>query len=103
MLVGSKYKLSQLQNMDHLNIHSNGSFVKQVNVADYFCIKIQDNLIWDYQISKVCKQLSQKIGILSRLRQSTPKDMLMKIYVSSIQPTIDYALTVWGSTTLNNQ
>jgi len=42
------------------------------------------------------------VGMLSRIRKSTPKEIMLKIYTSSIQPTIDYALTVWGNTSLQN-
>ena len=102
LLVGTKYKMSQLHTNQSLNIVLNDCPVKQTNVADYLGVQIHENLLWDCQIMNVCKKLSRKVGMLSRLRKSTPRELLLKIYMSSIQPTIDYALTVWGSTTKSN-
>ena len=43
-----------------------------------------------------------KVARLTRLRKSLSDDILIKIYNSLIQPTIDYAITVWGTTNMNN-
>ena len=74
----------------------------QVHVADYLGVKIEQTFSWDYQVSAVCSKLSRKVGLLSRIRKSTPNDILLKIYNTSIQPLIDYALTIWGNTSLSN-
>ena len=71
-------------------------------MADYLGIKIQNDLLWDSQVQKACSQLSRKVGMLSRLRKSLSTEILMKIYNTTIQPCIDYALTVWGNTTSKN-
>lgn len=102
MLVGSKHNLLQMNANDCLSINLNDSVVEQVNVADYLGIKIQNDLLWDSQIQKVCSQLSRKVGMLSRLRKSLSPEILIKIYMTTIQPCIDYALTIWGNTTLKN-
>ena len=102
MLVRSKHKLSQVNENECLDVLINQTLVSQVTNTDYLGINIQNTLSWDAQIHKVCKQLSRKVGMLSRIRKSTPRDILIKIYMSSIQPTIDYAITVWGNTTLAN-
>ena len=37
--------------------------------------------------------------VLRRLRNVFPRELLVKIYKSYIQPKIDYGLTIWGCTT----
>ena len=102
MLIGSRHKRAQLGINECLEINLNEVVVKQVNTADYLGVKIEQSLLWDSQIQKVCSQLSRKVGLLSRLRKTISKEILMKIYMTSIQPCIDYALTIWGNTTLKN-
>ena len=45
-----------------------------------------------------CKQLVFTISRFSRLKHILPSHMLMLIYSSIIQPTFDYAITIWGYT-----
>ena len=39
---------------------------------------------------------------LSRLRAVLPIYLLMPVYTSVIQPTIDYAISIWGCTSKQN-
>jgi len=101
MLIASKYKHS-IASDSSLNIFIDGHDVNHVNRCEYLGIVIEQSMSWDSQIDKVCSGLTKKVGLLSRLRKSTPLDILLKIYVSSVQPSIDYAISVWGNTTKVN-
>ena len=68
--------------------------------ATYLDIDIQEHLQWNHHIDKLCSRLSFKVSKLTRLRQYTPPRVLRKIYFACIQPTIDYAITVWGNAPL---
>ena len=50
----------------------------------------------------MCKNLSFKVSKLSPLRNLVPKNILNQIYNSVIQPAFDYAISIWGNTTLTN-
>ena len=39
---------------------------------------------------------SQKLGVLKRLKDKVPKEMLDIVSKTIIQPHIDYCITVWG-------
>lgn len=43
-----------------------------------------------------------KVSQLSRIRNIVTREMMLTIYISIIQPTIDYAITIWGHTTMIN-
>ena len=47
-------------------------------------------------------KISNKIGILHRLRQVLPQKALNQIYLTSIQPLFDYCITVWGPSSKTN-
>jgi len=76
--------------------------MEQVNSVKYLGVTIDSNLSWNEHVSTVCKSLSFKVSQLSRSRNVVSKDMMLTIYNSIIQPTIDYAITVWGHTTMTN-
>ena len=63
---------------------------------DYLDLTIRCNLMWDVQINKLCSKLSQKVGLLFRLRHQVPSCMLMTVYNTMVQPILDYCITVWG-------
>ena len=85
-----------------LNVTLNDDKVTQVNSTKYLGVQIHEFLSWDQHVGKLCSQLSFKISKLARIRAFTPVHTLRKIYFACIQPTIDYAITVWGNTTLEN-
>ena len=102
MLIGSKHKFLHLNGNDELNISLHNISVSQVDVVKYLGVTLEKSLSWDYHVNDVCSKLSKKVGMLARIRKSTPHEILLKIYNSVVQPTIDYCLTVWGNTTTCN-
>jgi hypothetical protein len=99
MVIGSKY---QTRTDNNLNVMLNNEKIEQVNKVKYLGVMIDNNLTWNEHISVLCKNLSYKISQLSRVKNIVTKDMMLTIYRSIIQPTIDYAITVWGHTTMEN-
>ena len=55
-----------------------------------------DNI--EYLIKKIC----HTIGILHRIRHLLSTDILNIVYKTTIQPLIDYCLTVWGTSSKQN-
>lgn len=96
MLIASRFKLNK--NTESLKITLNNQILPMVSDFKYLGIEIDSNLHWTKHVNKLCKVLGYKLSQLSRLRNNVPSDILRKIYNSGIQPIIDYALTVWGTT-----
>ena len=101
MLVSTKQKLSRLDETD-LDVYIGDHKLLQCNELSYLGVKIDCSLAWDTQTDIVCKKLVFIVSRLSRLKAVLPVHLLMSIYTSLIQPTIDYAISIWGCTSKQN-
>ena len=60
-------------------------------------VVIDSDVKWDKHIEYLCKKVNPKIGIIHRLRPILPTSCLNTIYLTLVQPHLDYCITVWGS------
>ena len=72
--------------------------IEPVESIKYLGIFPDTMLSWDNHITNLCKKIAPKIGLLKRLKHIVPVDCLKTIYQTTVQPHIDYCLTVWGFT-----
>ena len=79
MLVG---KNSKVQN--HVNVTINNVPVKQVNSMKYLGIHLDDNLSWDVQCDKLCRNVAGKISVLRRIRSFTKPGTLKLLYEKNV-------------------
>ena len=79
----------------------NGQAIQVVNNSNYLGLIMDKHLHWDDHINKVCKSVSSKLFMLKRLRKILPISALEKVYFTCIQPTLEYAYTIWGNCTVN--
>lgn len=70
----------------------------EVDSSLFVGIKIDKHLTWKPHIQMVNKCIRQKVGILFRLRHFVPRNILVLLYKTFIQPHISYGIEVWGST-----
>ena len=97
MLGASERTLRALDDEDRcLNLKLNGTTLQQVSFCPYLGVQLDNSLKWSAHIPNLCKNLAQKVGLLNRLRKTLNKSMLNKLYLTTIQPRIDYAISVWG-------
>ena len=101
MLVSTKQKLSRLDETD-LDVYIGDHKLLQCNEISDLGVKIDCSLAWDTQTDIVCKKLFFIVSRLSRLKAVLPIYLLMSIYTSVIQPTIGYAISIWGCTSKQN-
>ena len=87
-----------MRNDSIMNVVLDDHVLKQVDIIDYLGIKIDSNISWDPYVSKLCSSLGCCVNKLSRIRNVAPRDVLNEIYLSSIQPVIDYCICSWGFT-----
>ena len=59
--------------------------------------QLDGKLRWEAHVQKLCRNVSSKLAVLNRLRKVLNKTLLCKQYISCIQPSIDYAVSVWSS------
>ena len=63
-------------------------------------IMIDQTLKWDTHVKYICKKINPKIGLIHRLRKILPIKVLSTLYLTLIQPHIDYCISVWGACAL---
>ena len=86
----------------NFNISVNNSVINNVKSMNYLGLEIDDTLTFNQHVKRLSKALYLKISKFARVCKSIPREISIKIYNSTIQPTIDYVISVWGCTSQNN-
>ena len=76
----------------------NGNVIEQVDSASFVGIVFDNHLLWNMHIDAVNKTIRKKIGIIYKLRDFVPKNILILLYKTFVQPHITHGIEVWGST-----
>ena len=63
----------------------------------YLGLNIDADMKFNIHISAICCKLSKTVGILYRLRDSVPKDVLINLYYNLAYPYLLYGNAVWGN------
>ncbi len=100
MLLGT---YQTLQNITNPQIHINNEHLRQVSVAKYLGIYINENLCWDHHIDTLVKKISSKISILRSLRNILPIYTLKLIYNAIVLPHFNYADVVYDAASETNK
>ncbi len=95
MMIGSRQRLGSDLN---LGVKINNELVCNLTEYFYLGLKITNTLSWSKHIENLYSKLAQKISMLRRIKQKVPQGLLSVIYQTTIQPHIDYCITVWGYT-----
>ena len=86
-----KHHLSPLP----LDLVLNGAKIDQVSEHRLLGITIDNKLLWDSHINNVCKTVSKRVFLLSKLRYIVDIDTRKVFFNAHIKPHIDYASVVW--------
>ena len=88
---GQKHQLSPLP----LDLVLNGAKIDQVSEHRLLGITIDNKLRWDSHINNVCKTVSRRVFLLSKLRYTVDVETRKLFFNAHIKPHIDYASVVW--------
>ena len=94
MLIGSIQKIQPLNNL--IAIRVNGRLLKRVKRIKYLGSVVDENLTWDDHINYISVKIRRNIGILKRMRLMVPRESLVLLYKTLIEPYFRYCNTVWG-------
>ena len=86
-----KHQLSPLP----FDLVLNGAKIDQVTEHRLLGITIDNKLRWDSHINNVCKTVSRRVFLLSKLRYIVDIDTRKLFFNAHIKPHIDYASVVW--------
>ena len=87
-----------LTRIDHdLTIVVNGKQLENIHCAKLLGLEIDQELTFIPHIDKLCKKLSQRIGILKKIRYCLPLKYRRLFYNAMIRPVMAYVNVVWSS------
>ena len=101
MLVGSKAQLKSL-NVDEFILNYEGMPLELVENAKYLGMTINSDISRDFHVQRLCQNMYYHLSLLRRLRRIFPKDLLLQVYKSYVQPRLDYGITLYGCSTQKN-
>jgi len=86
----------------NIPIRMNNIDIESASVIKFLGVYLQNDLSWNIHINEKAKQVSKTIGCLSRLKNFFPKDTLLTIYRSLIEPHLTYSILAWGTAPKKN-
>ena len=92
MLIGTKANIKD----NAISIKINQTALELVSSFKLLGLHIESHLSWKLHLEHLTKVLSPKVGMLCRLSKILPQNVLITLYLTIIQPHIDYAITLWG-------
>ena len=95
------FKLKNKIITKHLNFCISDQKIKPSSQVKYLGIVLQGGLHWNSHLTKLRKQLSRSIGLLSKIRYYVPKHLLRTIYHSIFNSHLIYACEIWGQNQTN--
>ena len=97
MLAASETMLRRIsEECKTLNITVNDNYLNQVSEHPYLGIYLDNSMKWNKQVLQMCSNVSRKLALLRRLRKTLNSELLNMLYISMIQPILDYGISVWG-------
>ena len=84
------------KHVDEINVQINGTKIERVESFNFLGIMLNENLTWKSHIEMVGKKISKVTGILYRLKNIFPENVLFVLYNSLIVSYINYGLLLWG-------
>ena len=86
----------QQKRVKELNIIINDTNIERVQSFNFLGITLSENMSWTKHVLSIKKKISKVVGILYRLRNTFPLDVLKTLYKSLVLSYIDYGLLLWG-------
>ena len=80
---------------DLLAIRLQGHTVKGAYKAKYLGIVIDDKLTWKDHIDYVSLKIKHNLGIMKRVRNDIPKESLIALYRTMVEPYLRYCNNIW--------
>ena len=58
---------------------------------------IDEKLNWKSHIEYIRLKMAKDLGVMTRVREILPKDILVTLYYTLIYPHLIYCVRIWGS------
>jgi retron-type reverse transcriptase len=100
MFIASTRKVSEIS--QDLNITINDFQIETVLDGRLLGVQFDQTLSWSVHIDLLCKKISQRLGILRRIRHHLPLNARKAFYRCLILSLMDYCCVIWGNTSTQN-
>ena len=93
---------SLIKRHQHINIKINNQPIEEKSNTKYLGVIIHNKLTWKDHIKYINCKLRKGTGILYKIRDFVPKNIMKMLYFSFIQPYVDYNILNWSATNKTN-
>ena len=73
-----------------------GCQIRRVKSVKYLGLIVDDTLTWDERVDYILAKISKNIGIIKWVKTFLPRNSLLTLYRTLIEPYLRYCNTVWG-------
>ena len=94
MLIGTSHNTIRFGNL--LAIRIDDHLIKRVHKTKYLAIIVDDSLTWNEQIAFDLGGYETNVGMMKRVLDFIPKNSLITLYKSLVEPYFRCCNTVWG-------
>ena len=91
MLIGTTQALSKIGNL--LAVRVNGQLIRRVYKSKYLGLIVDDKLSWKDHIDLISSKIRRNIGVMKRVREYVPGDILILLYRTLVEPYLRYCNT----------
>ena len=92
----SKKKLKK-NNEKKFKININKYSIKQVSEMKYLGVIMDNKLNWHNHIQYICTKVAKAAGIIFKIRNKAPQNVIMLLYHSLVGTYLRYGIASWGS------
>ena len=97
MIIGSHQKVGELGSARMLPVvKAQGNEIKRVNKTKSLGLVIDEFRTWDKHIEYITKKIKQNLGMMKKFKGSVPKDSLVTLYKTLVEPYLRYCNIIWG-------
>ena len=99
MIIGTLHRLNRLDENPESTpymIIVDGGEVKRTKCVKHLGMIVDDKLTSEQHIDYISSKITRNIGILKRIRRFIPRESLLLLYHTLIEPYFKYCSIVWG-------
>ena len=80
-----------------ITISANNVNLEQKTECKFLGVIVDENITWKSHVKHISSKITKTIAILRFLKYTFPKDILKTLYMSLIQPYLNYCNVIWGA------
>ena len=80
-----------------ISIRAHNTILEQKSECKFLGIIVDEDINWKKHINYISNKISKTIAILRLLKYTFPKHILKTLYMSLIQPYLNYCNIIWGA------